>query len=290
MANPSPVTYPSKSLPGGVMAYAPAKINRFLHITGRRSDGYHNIETGFQFLNWCDRIHFRRTKRRGIYLIDDPMKLGSENLIYQAATKLMSGQTLGVEILIEKFLPAGGGLGGGSSDAATTLVVLNELLRLGLNDEDLKKHGLSIGADVPVFIHGKSCFASGIGNLCDPELWPENHILIANPGIHISTQAIFQHSKLTRDTPSCRIRRSQLHTTRNDCEVLVRKLYPEIDHLMDLMQAFGEPKLTGTGGCAFIVEPELKDQSKLKQIKGLALVKEALLTNQSMLYTYGVNE
>ena len=288
MAGNRSVIHPSDVLEGGYRAAAPAKINRFLHIVGRREDGYHLLETGFQFVDWCDWIHFRKTDTPGIQILKDPMMLGVDNLVYKAASQLLHSTPCGVEILIEKNLPTGGGLGGGSSDAATTLVALNQIFELGHTNEQLQALGLSLGADIPVFIYGRSCFASGVGEEFDPIDWPGKHVLIANPNIHVSTQAIFQHPKLTRDTPSCRIRASQLDTTHNDCEILVREIHPAIDRLINQMQVFGEPRLTGTGGCVFVVDPV--DSHSADEILGdRAEVKVSLLSNQSMLYTCGAN-
>jgi len=288
MAGDHSVIHPSDVLEGGYRAAAPAKINRFLHIVGQRPDGYHCLETGFQFVDWCDWIHFRITDTPGIKILEDPMALGENNLIYKAASQLLYATQYGVEILIEKNLPSGGGLGGGSSDAATTLVALNEIFALEHSSEELQALGLDLGADVPVFIYGKSCFASGVGEEFEQINWPGRQVLIANPNIHVSTQAIFQHSKLTRDTPSCRIRASQLDTTHNDCEILVREIHPSIDRLINQMQVFGEPRLTGTGGCVFVVDP-VNSHSADEILGDLADVKVSLLSNQSMLYTCGAN-
>jgi len=288
MAGNRSVIHPSDVLEGGYRAAAPAKINRFLHIVGRREDGYHLLETGFQFVDWCDWIHFRITDTPGIQILEDPMMLGVDNLVYQAASQLLHSTQYGVEILIEKNLPTGGGLGGGSSDAATTLVALNEIFKLDHTSEQLQALGLGLGADIPVFIYGRSCFASGVGEEFEQIDWPGKHVLIANPNIHVSTQAIFQHPKLTRDTPSCRIRASQLDTTHNDCEILVREIHPAIDRLINQMQVFGEPRLTGTGGCVFVVDP-VNNQSANEIIGDLAEAKVSLLSNQSMLYTCGAN-
>ena len=288
MAGNHSVVQPSAILEGGFQAAAPAKINRFLHIVGQRDDGYHLLETGFQFVDWCDWIHYRITQTPGVQILSDPMALGTENLVYKAASVLLDGTQYGVEILIEKNLPSGGGLGGGSSDAATTLVALNQMFRLGHTDEQLQTLGLTLGADVPVFIFGQSCFASGVGDQFEQMHWPGRQVLIANPGVHVSTQGIFQNPKLTRDTPSCRIRASQLDTTHNDCEMLVREIYPTIDRLINRMQAFGEPRMTGTGGCVFVVDPVNCDSAS-EVVGHLAEVKVSLLSNRSMLYTCGAN-
>ena len=284
MAGNHSVIQPSAILEGGFQAAAPAKINRFLHIVGQRDDGYHLLETGFQFVDWCDWIHCRISQTPGVQILSDPMVLGRDNLVYKAASALLSGTRYGVEILIEKNLPSGGGLGGGSSNAATTLVALNQMLGLGYTNEQLQTFGLTLGTDVPVFIFGQSCFASGVGDQFEPMHWPGRQVLIANPGVHVSTQGIFQNPNLTRDTPSRRIRASQLDMTRNDCEPLVRETYPAIDRLINRMQAFGEPRMTGTGGCVFVVDPGNVDS--VSEVLGhLAEVKVSLLSNRSMLYT-----
>ena len=288
MAGNHSVVQPSAILEGGFQAAAPAKINRFLHIVGQRDDGYHLLETGFQFVDWCDWIHYRITQIPGVQILCDPMTLGTENLVYKAASALLGGTQYGVEIMIEKNLPSGGGLGGGSSDAATTLVALNQMFTLGHTNEQLQTLGLTLGADVPVFIFGQSCFASGVGDQFVQMHWPGRQVLIANPGVHVSTQGIFQNPKLTRDTPSCRIRASQLDTTHNDCEMLVREIYPAIDRLVNRMQAFGEPRMTGTGGCVFVVDP-VGSASASEVVGHLAEVKVSLLSNRSMLYTCGAN-
>ncbi len=286
MAGHYPITQPSLLLPGGVVAAAPAKINRFLHILGQREDGYHLVETGFQFTNWCDWIHLRKVSTPGVKILDDPLELEKSNLVFKAAEKLLRRTRFGVEIFIEKNIPAGGGLGGGSSDAATTLVGLNHLFELGHTQINLQKIGIQLGADVPVFIFGQSCFASNIGETFYAIDWPGTRVLIADPKIVVSTKLIFQHPKLTRDTPSCKIRASQLETTKNDCEKLARFVYPKIDRLMHKMEALGEPRLTGTGGCAFIVDPA--NLSNAQEIVGnFGVLKDSLLSNRSMLYTWG---
>lgn len=289
MANPNPVVLASERFPDGIKVPAPAKINRFLHITGRRPDGYHLLETGFQFVEWCDWLHFRLTDQPQIQLLNDPMHLGTDNLIVQAAQRLWQPNMPGVEIWLDKVIPSGAGLGGGSSDAATTLVTLNTLWQQHRTQAELMRIGATLGADVPVFVYGASCYATGIGDQCEPEAWPGRTVLLAKPEIAIATASIFQHPKLTRDTPSCRIRASQLDTTGNDCETLVRALYPEIDRLMDALKAFGEPRLTGTGACVFVVDPDVSDEDALACVQDLATVKQALLSNHSMLYTGGAN-
>ena len=287
MANTQPVITPSDRLLGGWAVSAPAKINRFLHITGRRDDGYHLLETGFQFVEWADCIHLRISANPGIHILDDPLNLGDDNLVYRAAVALSLPPTTGLEILIEKNLPNGAGLGGGSSDAASVLVALNHLLALNHSTETLCEIGLTLGADVPVFIYGRSCFASGVGEHFEREDWGGHQVLIATPSIAISTGAIFNHPKLTRNSPSCRIRASQLDTTNNDCERAVIEAYPAIRELMDAFGDLGQPRLTGTGSSVFVIDPNLKATHALESVQRLAKVKVALLSSHSMLYTCG---
>ena len=288
MAGNHSVVQPSAILKGGFQAAAPAKINRFLHIVGQRDDSYHLLETGFQFVDWCDWIHCRITHSPGVQILSDPMALGTRNLVYKAACAMLDGTQYGVEILIEKNLPSGGGLGGGSSDAATTMVALNQIFEFDYTNEQLQTLGSTLGADVPVFIFGQSCFAFGVGDQFEQMYWPGRQVLIANPGIHVSTQGIFQNPKLTRDTPSRKIRASHLDATHNDCEMLVREIYPTIDQLISRMQVFGEPRITGTGGCVFVVDPV--DSDSASEVLGqLAEVKVSLLSNRSMLYTCSAN-
>lgn len=284
MAGTRPLIYPSDMLKGGICVAAPAKINRFLHILGRRDDGYHILETGFQFTDWCDWIHFRVSESPGIRILDDPLDLDEQNLVYQAASRVIDPNIHGVDILVEKDLPVGGGLGGGSSDAATTLVSLNALFDLGYSTDRLQEIGLGVGADVPVFVFGKSCLASGIGEKLEPCDWPGEQVLIADPQIHVSTKEVFQHPKLTRDTPSSKLRASQVDKSTNDCESLVRETHPEVEELITRMRVFGEPRLTGTGGCVFVVDPINTDFAD-SALRDVAKAKVCLLSNDSMLYT-----
>jgi 4-diphosphocytidyl-2-C-methyl-D-erythritol kinase len=285
VADPKPLIHPSDQLRNGSVVYAPGKLNRFLHIIGRRADGYHDLETGFQFLEWADRIHVRQISKPGIHVLEDPLGLGQDNLVVQAARALPIPASVGIEILIEKQLPQGAGLGGGSSDAASTLVALNQLLGLELPRQRLVEIGLTLGADVPVFVHGRSCFATGVGEQFEDADWGGTEALIATPPIHISTATIFAHPKLTRNTPSCRIRASQLDTTSNDCEALAKQLHPEIRELTEAMSDIGQPRLTGTGASVFVIDPDHSATQSLATVHRLANVKLAALRSYSMLYT-----
>lgn len=234
---------------------APAKLNLMLHILNRREDGYHNLQTLFQFLDYSDELIFTRTPNQEISISPELQGLKPEdNLIYKAALLLQqhTKSTYGAEIECKKILPMGGGLGGGSSNAATTLLALNYLWKTNLNHSELAKLGLQIGADVPVFIYGKSAWAQGVGEKLEAvEELAEPYFLVINPNIEVNTGRIFSHKELTRNSPASSIRTALANGGRNDCEPLVRKLYPEIDKALNLLNKFSKAKLTGTGGCVF---------------------------------------
>ena len=244
--------------PGSLTLPAPAKLNLFLHITGRRSDGYHELQTLFQFLDYCDTLTFspRNDGRIAVRGMDELPT--ADNLITRAARKLQDrhagdGQP-GVDIRVDKRLPTGGGLGGGSSNAATTLVALNQLWGLGLSRGQLADTGLSLGADVPVFVHGHAAWAEGVGEQLTPVEPAEPWYLVLHPNCEISTGQVFGHPDLTRDTPKRRIRTAfegSGNDFRNDCEAVVRLLYPKVDHALTWLQQYGEARLTGTGACVF---------------------------------------
>ena len=243
---------PSISLP------APAKINLFLHITGQRDNGYHDLQSVFHFLALHDTLNIETRSDGEIHLLTAfegvPAK---DNLIVKAAKKLQE-QTdckMGCNISIIKRLPMGGGIGGGSSNAATTLIALNQLWQTQLSRDELKTLGLTLGADVPIFIHGHTAWAEGIGeHLCDINV-KEQHYVLAIPDCHVSTAEIFSHIQLTRDSKVLRmaafLEQGNSSLFRNDCENLVRKLYPEVDEALRLLSQFGNARLTGTGACVF---------------------------------------
>ena len=284
MALTSPRLAPSAVYADGWTSPAPAKINRFLHILGRRDDGYHDLETGFQFTDWCDSVHLTLADR--VSIEHDPLGLGDENLVVQAAQAFFRAAQIagGCRIHLEKSIPDGAGLGGGSSNAATTLVMLNALTGSPLSQRALMRLGRSLGADVPIFIFGHSAFASGIGERCEHEAWGGHHVLIATPPIKVETRAVFSHPKLTRDTPSCRIRASQLELTQNDCEPVVRECFPSIDQLFHILIPFGKPQLTGTGSSVIVIDPDQSQRDALAVASTLASIHIAALTETSVLY------
>lgn len=250
---------------------APAKLNLFLHITGRRPDGYHELQTVFQMLDFGDSLEFTRTKSGNITLTPELTGVNIEdNLIYKAAKLLepFRTETLGIDIRIDKKLPMGGGLGGGSSNAATTLLALNKLWNCELSSDRLATLGLALGADVPVFVHGFTAFAEGIGEQLTPVQTPENWYVILCPETHVSTAQIFSNELLTRDTPKMKIAPAlegqALDGFRNDCEPLVTQLYPPIQEAIKWLSKYGPARLTGTGACCFCrVESETKARQVL---------------------------
>lgn len=234
---------------------APAKLNLMLHITGRRADGYHNLQTLFQFVDYGDELHFR--PRQDDVLTLEPAVAGvpfEDNLIIRAARLLQARATrpCGADIRLEKKLPMGGGLGGGSSDAATTLLALNQLWQLGLSTDELAAMGLSLGADVPVFVRGEAAFAEGVGELLTPvPQLAEPWYLVICPQVHVNTAKIFSHEGLTRDTAAINIRTALRQGGRNDCQAIVSELYPEVGKALNLLNKFSFAKMTGTGACIF---------------------------------------
>ena len=230
---------------------SPAKLNLFLHITGRRPDGYHELQTLFQLLDWGDSLTFTPNQSGVVSLTGSELEIPlAENLVYRAAQSLRTG-SWGATIALNKHIPSGGGLGGGSSNAATTLLALNYLWELGLSREELQARGAALGADVPVFAGGHTAWAEGIGDILTPVDLPERWYLIIWPNCHVSTAQIFSHLQLTRNTSPIKIAAFFEGHSRNDCQELVRSLYPEVDNALNWLGNFGEARLTGTGSCVF---------------------------------------
>ncbi len=245
---------------------APAKLNLMLHIVGRRADGYHLLETVFQFLDYADTLHFSARDDGEIILhstIDGVAH--DDNLIVRAARLLQtaSQSKLGADIWLDKKLPVGGGIGGGSSNAATTLVGLNHLWQTQLSLEKLAELGLSLGADVPVFVLGRAAFAQGIGEKLEPVDLAEPWYLVAVPPVSISTAKIFSDPCLTRDTPVTNMRTVLKQSGHNDCQAVVEKRYPEVRNALILLNKFVEARLTGTGSCIFGGFPNEQQAAKV---------------------------
>lgn len=234
---------------------APAKVNLFLHVTGRRADGYHVLQTVFQFLEYGDTLRFKVRDDGVIERVTDlPGVPEADDLTVRAGRLLqrVSNTTLGASIGIQKRLPLGGGLGGGSSNAATTLVALNSLWALGLSTDELADIGLSLGADVPVFVRGKSAWAEGIGEILTPVELEEAWFLVITPPCNVSTALIFSDPELTRDHPPITIRGFLAGNGRNDCEPVTRRRYPPVEEVFQWLAQHGVARMSGTGASVFV--------------------------------------
>jgi len=233
---------------------APAKLNLMLRITGQRSDGYHLLQTVFQFIDLCDWIIFHPVDDGRVSLLKPIPGVAEVDDLTVRAARLLKAETScgqGVCIEVKKNLPMGGGLGGGSSDAATTLVVLNALWGLHLSIEKLMELGLTLGADVPVFVYGYAAWAEGVGEKLERINLPEQWFVVIKPNCHVDTKEIFLSKNLTRDSKSIRIPDFIAGQHQNDCLGVVRESYQSVkDALVDLSE-YSEARLTGTGACVF---------------------------------------
>lgn len=256
----------------GLWVPAPAKINLFLNITGRRADGYHELQTAFQLLSFGDLLHFTPLLGKNISLGGDHCDVEPEqNLVFRAATALrQKAETdnrqqfiCGVNIDIHKRLPSGGGVGGGSSDAASTLLALNRLWRTAYNLEQLAELGLSLGADVPVFIGGHSCWAEGVGERMQPMRLRDGVFLVLKPPCHISTAEIFSSTRLTRNHSPITIPRFLEQGAPNVCEDVVKNLYPEVAQGLSWLSKYSPAQLTGTGACIFAHFPTVQSAQQV---------------------------
>lgn len=245
---------------------APAKLNLFLHITGRRQDGYHELQTAFQFLDYGDELQFEITDSPEIKLSTPLAGVNDEdNLIVRAARLLQQhvGSSQGALIHIDKHLPMGGGLGGGSSNAATTLVALNYLWKCGLSGNELAQLGLSLGADVPIFVAGFAAWAEGVGEKLTPITPVESWFVVIKPDCHVSTAEIFSSMELTRDCEPITISRFLSGEGRNVCEEVVKKHYPAVANALNWLAQYASPRMTGTGACIFA---DVNSQQEAQQI------------------------
>ena len=235
---------------------APAKLNLFLHVLGRRPDGYHDLQTAFQYIDLCDEISFEMRDHGRVVRVEGPAEIPEwEDLTVRAAQRLLkeqsTGRPMGVGIHLRKRIPLGSGLGGGSSDAATTLVALNALWGLGMSIDRLAYLGLDLGADVPVFIRGRASWAEGIGEELTPLDLPELTYVVIYPGCAVSTREIFQAPELTRNSAAITIRAFLESDGRNDCESVVRARYPQVAAALEWLGQYAPARLTGTGSCVF---------------------------------------
>ena len=240
--------------PGESLWPAPAKLNLFLHVTGRRADGYHELQTVFQLIDLCDSVLLEVREDGRIERREGPPGVEPQaDLTVRAARALQeaTGTALGANLRVRKRIPIGGGLGGGSSDAATTLLALNRLWGCGLEVEALARIGLPLGADVPVFVRGFSAWAEGVGERLTPLELPERWYVVIHPGVAVSTRDVFQAPELTRNSPLITIRAFFEAGGRNDCEPVVRARYPEVDAALQWLSRSAPARLTGTGSCIF---------------------------------------
>jgi len=237
---------------------APAKLNLFLHVTGRRPDGYHELQTLFQLIDLNDTVAIRVTGDGRIERPAGPVGVDPDSDLTVRAAKALQAATgckAGASLRITKRIPMGGGLGGGSSDAATVLLALNHLWGCGLSVDELARIGLPLGADVPVFVRGSSAWAEGVGERLEPIELPERWYVVIHPGVAVPTRDVFQSPELTRNSPVITIRAffgpGGFSGSRNDCEPVVRARYPAVADALSWLEKFAPARLTGTGSCIF---------------------------------------
>jgi 4-diphosphocytidyl-2-C-methyl-D-erythritol kinase len=260
---------------------APAKLNLFLHVTGRRPDGYHLLQTVFQLIDYGDTLDFevrdddnvirRRTELAGVAEESD-LTVRAARLLQAEANSRLTGKSFGADIAINKRLPMGGGLGGGSSDAATTLIALNHLWQTGLTRAQLMALGLQLGADVPFFLFGRNAFAEGIGEALVPVTTPDRWFVIVEPGVSVPTGTIFGASELTRNTKSVKISDFSIASVgfgKNDLQVVAARLFPPVAEAIEWLKAYGDARMTGSGACVFCpFEHERQADEVLDKVPG----------------------
>jgi 4-diphosphocytidyl-2-C-methyl-D-erythritol kinase len=259
---------------------APAKLNLFLHVTGRRADGYHLLQTVFRFIDLSDTLHFTLREDGEVRRVNALEGVPAEDDLCVRAARLLQREcvcTLGVDIRLDKRIPMGGGLGGGSSDAATTMLALNKLWQLGLTRARLMQLGLTLGADVPVFLFGENAFAQGVGEQLQAFPLPDAWYVVLFPPVHVPTAKIFTHPELTRDTNSITIRALPIGQNlsgagwlANDLQSVVCKLYPEVAQYLEILGVYAPAMMTGSGACVFA---EFASEAEAKKVM-LALPKE----------------
>ncbi len=263
---------------------APAKLNLMLRIVGQREDGYHLLQTVFQFIDLLDGLKFHQTATSTVTLRNPiPGVLAQEDLTVRAALALQqySGSDLGVEIELDKHIPMGGGLGGGSSDAATTLVVLNQLWGLGLTKQELMTIGLKLGADVPIFIFGSAAWAEGVGEQISAIDLPEKWMLVIKPECHVNTKEIFCAKELTRDSKRITISDFRAGQRVNDCLAVVEKFYQPVREAINDLSRYSLARLTGTGACVY---------AEFGTLEEAELAKNALSTKWSVYLAKSMNK
>ena len=245
---------------------APAKLNLFLHVVGRRADGYHLLQTAFRLLDWGDTLRFRRRDDGDIVRMSVvPGVPPEDDLVVRAARRLQAeaGVSCGVDIWVDKVLPMGGGLGGGSSDAATTLLALNRLWQLDWTRERLQALSLGLGADVPFFVFGRDAFAEGVGEALVPMAVPPAWYVVLAPGVSVPTAEIFSAKELTRSTEIIKMPDFAMHTTRNDLQPVVCDRYPQVAQAIDWLSQYASARMTGSGACVFA---PMRDEAQARQV------------------------
>lgn len=233
---------------------APAKLNLFLHVVGRRADGYHLLQTALRFIDYGDELGFSVRDDGVVRRVTELAGVSAEADLCVRAARLLkhhAGSRLGVDIELVKRLPIGGGLGGGSSDAATTLIVLNRLWQIGLARGQLQELALELGADVPVFVFGRSAFAEGVGERLAALQLPPAWYLVLVPETAVSTAEIFSAPELTRNTNAITIAAFSVGQGRNDLEPVVCRRYPQVAHHLEWLRQYGDARMTGSGACVF---------------------------------------
>lgn len=247
---------------------APAKLNLFLHMVGRRADGYHLLQTVFIFLDHGDSLDFA-VREDGVVVLENPLPgvPPEHDLTVRAAHLLQeaAGVRQGATIRLEKRLPMGGGLGGGSSDAATTLVALNHLWQAGLSRPELERLALRLGADVPIFVHGHAAFAEGVGERFTDVVVPEAWYLVLVPPVGVPTAQIFAAADLCRDTPAIKAEVWRPGTGHNDMEPVAVRLYPVVGEYLDMLRPYGMPRMSGSGACVFAAFPDAASANAAQQ-------------------------
>lgn len=252
---------------------SPAKLNLFLHINGRYENGYHQLQSLFQILNYGDELAFEINHTNEITLAV-PIKgvADEDNLIVKAALLLKQSlpdqnfKDLGCHIHVKKRLPMGGGIGGGSSNAATTLLVLNKLWNCQLGEEELAALGLTLGADVPIFIQGKTAFAEGVGEKLQPVSLPTKHYLVLFPDCHVSTAEIFSAANLPRNSAKMNFNDYSFANTQNDCQELVCERYPNVAKALHWLLEYAPSRMTGTGACVFAIFEQRQDALNVQSL------------------------
>jgi 4-diphosphocytidyl-2-C-methyl-D-erythritol kinase len=246
---------------------APAKLNLMLHVIGRRADGYHELQTVFQLLDLCDSLEIAVREDGRIVRSRGPAGVPeSQDLVVRAAAALQeaTGTRLGADLAVTKRIPMGGGMGGGSSDAATTLLALNRMWGTGLSSAQIAAIGVRLGADVPVFVYGTSAWAEGVGEQVEPVALPaDSWFLVIFPGVHVPTADVFQAPELTRNSPLTTMRGFLETGGRNDCEAVVRARFPVVGEALDWLARHGPARLTGTGSCVFAKFARVADAERV---------------------------